>query len=320
MNYNKFEIIDSFGDTVIVEPELQLYTLYDFMENKMPGLAIELYSYDEEGFREPYATLTVNLGEFFGIKDCAYIDTNNNSFTAQLLDKGFCQDTGLTKQSGFWTYPLWKFDKDFLKAIDVHGLYQTYEKKFDKYMEEGAELPVHARADDILEEVLNTLGVKDIELWFAVENGEVTASRNGEKWVGADFYRYLLAEVCEYDDNGAVKGLELDLCHDFYDLCEHNGVKYTDYNKPASNGEIEYVITMSSGGGTVRDFLTCSSRKEAEDVCQGYDWRFVDENAFEWSLNIDEREVSLDSKLAVATERSAETDTAKIAKGEPVKE
>lgn len=231
----KLEIIDSFGDTIVVEPELDLYTLYDFMENKMPGLAIELYSYDEDGFREPYATLTVNLGEFFGIKDCAYIDTNNNSFTAQLLNMGFCQDTGLTKQSGFCTYPLWKFDNAFLKAIDVHGLYDTYEKKFDKYMEEGAELPVEARAKEILEEVMTTLGVEGVELWFVVADGEVEASRNGEKWVGADFYRYLLSDVCEYEENGAVKGLDLDLCNDFYDLCEYNGVKYTDYNKKKVN-------------------------------------------------------------------------------------
>lgn len=302
MDYKRFEIVvdEWSGEKVTVEPELGLYAAYDFMGNKMPILGIQLYSYDEDGYREPYATLTTNFGEFIGAKDCAYIDTNNNSFAAQLLTMGFCQDTGFTKNSGFCVYPLWKFDKDFLKAIDVHGLYDVYEKKFDEYMEEGAKLPLCDRELEVLQEVLAS--VKAVDVVVEETNGEIIAYEYGKQYHGAEFYRYLLAEVCEYDENGAVKGLDLDLCNDFYDLCEHNEVNYKDYNKPKVQKNTEFVITMSSGGGTVRDFLTCSSREEAEDVCESYDWRFVDENAFEWSLDIDEREVSL-----IGVEESKET-------------
>ena len=317
----KLEIIDSFGDKVVVEPVLGLYTSYDFMQNKMPILGIELYSYDEDGFKEPYATLTVNFGEFIGAKDCAYIDTNNNSFTDQLLQMGFCQDTGFTKQSGFCVYPLWKFDRDFLKEIDVHNVYDIYEKKYDKYMNDGPELPVEARAEEILEEVLNTLGVEGFELWFSVADGEVEASRNGEKWVGAEFYRYLLSEVCDYEEeNGAVKGLELDLCHDFYDLCAHHGVDFKEYNLPKSNGKTEFVITISSGGGTVQDFTTCRTRKEAEQICEDYGWGWVDDNQFEWNMDIEEREIALDDKIAAASVRSNETKIDVINKDEFEKE
>ncbi len=313
----KMEIVDSFGDTIVVEPELMLYTAYDFMGNKMPILGIQLYSYDEDGLREPYATLTTNFCEFISAKDCAYIDTNNNSFAAQLLEMGICQDTGFTKQSGFCTYPLWKFDTDFLKEIDVHGLYDTYEKKFDKYMEKGAELPIRYREVEIITNVVEALGV---ECKIDPDSDGLVVWANDNVYYRGEFCRYLLAEVCEYEENGAVKGLSLDLCHDFYDVCEYNKVYVSDYNKPTPVGDMEYVITMSSGGGTTHDFMTCSSREEAENVCESYDWTFMDENEFAWSLDIDEREVSLDSKLVEAAERSEKTGTGDIGKDDMVKE
>lgn len=313
----RLEIIDSFGDKVVVEPELMLYTTYDFMDNKMPGLGIQFYSYDEDGFREPYATLTTNFGEFLSVKDCAYIDTNNNSFAGQLLAMGFCQDTGITKQSGFCTYPLWKFDKEFLKEIDVHGLYDTYSKKYDEYMKKGPDVPIRYREVELITNVVEALGV---DCKIDPNSDGLVVWANDTVYYRDEFYRYMLAEVCEYDENGAVKGLSLDLCHDFYDLCEYNKVNYHDYNVPETQNDIEYVVTMSSGGGTVYDFMTCSSREEAEQVCEGYNWTFVDENEFEWSLDIDEREVSLDSKLVEATQRSEKTDTGVTGKNDIVKE
>lgn len=126
----RFEIVDSYGDKVVVEPELFLCNTYDFMENKYPGLGIQLYSYDEDGYREPYATLTKNFGEFLSARDCAYVDTNNCRFAGQLLEMGICQETGFMKESGFCSYPLWKFDREFLKKLDVHNLYVVYENAF----------------------------------------------------------------------------------------------------------------------------------------------------------------------------------------------
>lgn len=314
----QFEIIDSFGDKVVVEPVLGLYTAYDFMGNKMPILGIELYSYDEDGFKEPYATLTVNFGEFIGAKDCAYIDTNNNSFTDQLLQMGFCQDTGFTKHSGFCVYPLWKFDRDFLKEIDVHNVYDIYEKKYDKYMNEGPELPVYDREGEIVADVTAALG---LECTIDFDSNGMVVWANDNVYYGAEFYRYLLSEVCDYEEeNGAVKGLELDLCHDFYDLCAHHGVDFKEYNLPKSNGKTEFVITISSGGGTVQDFTTCRTRKEAEQICENYGWGWVDDNQFEWNMDIEEREIALDDKIAAASVRSNETKIDVINKDEFEKE
>lgn len=131
-----FEIVTDgwLGTNVVVEPELGLYSVRDFMGEEGHILGIQLYFRDEDGERKPFRTLTTSFGEFIGLKDSAYIDTNNNPFAAQLLTMGFCQDTGFTKHSGFCIYPLWKFDEDFLKEIDVHGVYDTYEKKFNELM------------------------------------------------------------------------------------------------------------------------------------------------------------------------------------------
>ncbi len=223
------EIIDSFGDTVTVEPELALYETRDFMGTKMPGLAIQLYSYDEEGVREPYATLTVNFGEFFNLKNCAYIDTNNNSFTEQLLDKGFCTDTGLKKHSGFCAYPLWKFDEDFLRAIDVNGFYETYSKMIDRYNKQGGILPVEYREKEVISDIAKSLKCED----FKLENTEdkIAASLNGKTLVGSEVYTYLLENVCTFKKDGSIEGLDTELNVDFKDLCEHNKVDYSAFAK-----------------------------------------------------------------------------------------
>lgn len=295
-----FEIVDSFGDAIQVEAELFVCNTYDFMGNKMPGLGIQLFDVDEDGFRGPYATLTQNFGEFLSARDCAYIDTNNCSFARQLLAMGFCEDTGFIKASGFCTYPLWKFDRNFLIEIDVNGVYGAYEKKFEEYMEQGAQAPLKDREMEVVSNVLDALGVSfDMD---ADSDGMVVWT-NDSVYYGAEIYRYLLAEVCEYDESGAVKGMALDLCNDFYDLCELNKVYPSDYNQKRVFGDMEYVITMSSGHGTVRDFMTLPTKEEAEEICEAMGWRFLDENEFEWELDIDEREVPLDERLDAAKER-----------------
>ena len=221
------EIIDSFGDIVQVEPELGLYEMYDFMGAKMPGLAIQLYSYDEDGFREPYSTLTVNFGEFFSIKNCAYIDTNNNSFTSQLLDMGFCADTRLTKHSGFCVYPLWSFNEDFLRSIDVHGLYDTYSHMFDKYIEKGGILPVTDREYEALSDIVSSLKCKDIRIECMDDN--IFAMIDGKTLVGPEIYTYLLENVCVFKKDYFVEGLDLEQNVDFRDLCHHHGVDYATF-------------------------------------------------------------------------------------------
>ena len=85
-----FEIKDYFETPVILEPRVELYTVYDFMGQELPGLAIVLdmpiQGADE---KEQFAILTKSFGEFIGLKNSAYVDMNNCPFAPQLLPKVF---------------------------------------------------------------------------------------------------------------------------------------------------------------------------------------------------------------------------------------
>lgn len=137
MSKKKFKIKDFFGQEVVVYPKMAQYFVLDFMGTPMTTPCIELYV-EEDREEQSYATLTTSFGEFIGMKNAAYIDTNNCPFAAQLLEYGIAKDTGFTKQSGFCTYPLWIFDQDFLQEIGG-GEYQQYSKRYDEYMAAVAE-------------------------------------------------------------------------------------------------------------------------------------------------------------------------------------
>ncbi len=47
-----------------------------------------------------------------------------------------------------------------------------------------------------------------------------------------------------------------------------------------------YKIVMESGGGTRYDFMGGLTEDEATLICNQYDWHFVDENGFDWSLDL----------------------------------
>ena len=128
------EITDIFGNRVELQPRVELYSVHDFMGQEMPGLAIALDEIvDEHHGVEPYATLTVSFGEFIGLKNSAYIDTNNCRFAQQLLNQGIVEDTGLRKSSGFCEYPLWAFKQEFLEEIGGEN-YAEYSQCHDAYM------------------------------------------------------------------------------------------------------------------------------------------------------------------------------------------
>ena len=63
-----FEIKDYFETPIILEPRVELYTVYDFMGKELPGLAIVLdmpiQGADE---KEQFAILTKSFGEFLGL-------------------------------------------------------------------------------------------------------------------------------------------------------------------------------------------------------------------------------------------------------------
>ena len=85
-----FEIKDYFETPVILEPRVELYTVY--------------------------------------------VDINNCPFAPQLLNRGFAKDTGLYKESGFCSYPLWTFDETVLKETGGEK-YERYARAYDEYME-----------------------------------------------------------------------------------------------------------------------------------------------------------------------------------------
>lgn len=129
-----YKINDYFGDKVLLQPRVELYSVTDFMGKEMPGLAVVLDEIDEQGeIGEQYAVLTVSFGEFIGAKNCAYIDTNNCYFAKQLLEQGIAVDTSFTKSSGFCTYPLWRFSDEFLSECGGDN-YKEYADAYDKYM------------------------------------------------------------------------------------------------------------------------------------------------------------------------------------------
>lgn len=128
---NSFKINNLLGE-VEIYPKLALIEVRDFMGDIHHNLHIR-FDYEEDGARLPYADFTVSFGEYIGMKNCAYIDTNNCRFADVILQSGVATDTGLTKQSGFWEYPLWIFKPEFLSSIGKEQ-YEAYSKEFDNYM------------------------------------------------------------------------------------------------------------------------------------------------------------------------------------------
>lgn len=128
---------DMYGSEYTLIPELRLYDAYDILTGtNRPLIAIQLHFIDEEMAREPFAMLTINFGEYIGVHNAAYIDTNNlgNNITDWLEEIGAGHKTQLTKQSGFCEYPFFIFNDDFLTKIEDNGqCFAKYNKSFDEY-------------------------------------------------------------------------------------------------------------------------------------------------------------------------------------------
>lgn len=130
-----YKIKDFYGRELMVQPRLALYSVRDFAGKEMPGLAITLIDVTDSNDPTDYCDLTVSFGEFIGMKNCAYIDTNNCDFADQLLKQGMATKTQFTKRSGFCEYPLWMFEEKDLREMD-EAAYETYCLEYDKYMAE----------------------------------------------------------------------------------------------------------------------------------------------------------------------------------------
>ena len=126
------KIKDLSGENVELIPKLFLYEVPEMMGKMMNVIGIQ-FLYEEDGAILPFATFTKVFGEFIGVKNVAYVDTNNCWFASQILEMGIAKETGFTKRSGFYEYPLWLFDEEFLREIGGDE-YQKYSDAFDAYM------------------------------------------------------------------------------------------------------------------------------------------------------------------------------------------
>lgn len=113
---------EKYGDTHPIQLQVTSYL--------NGNLAIEMIAWDDE-VPEPWATLTVNLpGQ--RQKDHAFIDTNADSeFPVWLIRHGLALPTGRTMQSGFCTYPEYRFRADRLQELDPEG-YADYLKNLER--------------------------------------------------------------------------------------------------------------------------------------------------------------------------------------------
>lgn len=112
--------------------ELCLYYQTNLItEEQGYGLAIQMY---QDG--EPYAMITVNLPnregvcEEIGIKNAAYVDSNNCPWTVEMLKESGKAFVIGWRGSGFCKYPLMMFDEEWLKSISKDGAYEMYEKQY----------------------------------------------------------------------------------------------------------------------------------------------------------------------------------------------
>ena len=82
------------------------------------GLAIQCYT-DEDGFPEPWSSVTTCLGEDPRSPYHAFIDVNNNGhdFLDWLEQIGAGKRTGRVQRSGFVVYPYFEFKKDFVDKL-----------------------------------------------------------------------------------------------------------------------------------------------------------------------------------------------------------
>lgn len=88
------------------------------------NLYIGVVTWNEENeYWESWGNLTTNLPGMCLDKNEAFLDTNNcaHEIIAALMDKGYIKDTGMTRQSGFCTYPLVEFTEEFLNGMYDEG-------------------------------------------------------------------------------------------------------------------------------------------------------------------------------------------------------
>lgn len=93
--------------------ELNGYKVYlektTYANNKR--LAVQAYVVEDDGWIEPYATISVNLpNEKITDENCTFVDGNNVLFIEEWLEKnGIAEPTGRVAFSGFCVYSEMRF-------------------------------------------------------------------------------------------------------------------------------------------------------------------------------------------------------------------
>ena len=105
------------------------FELNNYCENN--NLYVGLVTH-EEGWPEPWSSLTVNLSVKCA-DDCAFIDTNNNGeeIIDWLVENKLGKPTGRIKVSGWCVYPEFKFNVETLMEHVTNDDRQCYEDEFD---------------------------------------------------------------------------------------------------------------------------------------------------------------------------------------------
>ena len=82
------------------------------------GGTLSVTLWDKEG--DEFATLTVNLQDNSLAESEAYLDTNNCPWAVEFVESNkLGERTGKTKDSGFCTYPLVRFDMEKLNEVCI---------------------------------------------------------------------------------------------------------------------------------------------------------------------------------------------------------
>lgn len=133
------ELKTRWGATEKVSLNIGQYSIND-------GMWIGIISY-EDGYPEPYADLTVNfegkVPDYYG-----YVDTNNLPEAETFIKENKLGTfTGMVKQSGFCTYPLYQFDKERLKELCPSGM-DMYEQEIRKKSRTSTDIDTEIDAPD----------------------------------------------------------------------------------------------------------------------------------------------------------------------------
>lgn len=202
----------------------------DMEEGRGFGIALQAY---QDG--EPYGVATVNVPsitgicEFIGIKNSAYMDTNNFPWVTEFLDKGIAKDTGFTRRSGFCEYPLYQFDENWLKSLKPivsDRTYDAYEKKYNQAM--GIE-EINKESDD-----KNLLG-KRVKL-IKMEGEDPNRMFNGLE--GTIIHIDDIGQIHVNWDNGSSLALNEDV--DEFEILEHQKL----FVRPVTEQERDYTYTQ----------------------------------------------------------------------------